>query len=43
MRVIKVEFFYDRGELLGALMKGSKLEGSFADMKLGCPVLRNSG
>ncbi|KMT07033.1 hypothetical protein BVRB_6g153640 [Beta vulgaris subsp. vulgaris] len=43
MRVIKTEFFYDRGELLSAIMKGSKLESSFGDMKLSCPVLRNTG
>ncbi|KAL2903982.1 Pathogen-related protein [Bienertia sinuspersici] len=43
MRVIKVEFFYDRGELLGALMKGSKSERSVGDLKMGCPVLRNTG
>ncbi|KAL9225947.1 hypothetical protein vseg_001818 [Gypsophila vaccaria] len=46
MRVIKVEFFYDRGELLGALMKGGKdVPGSSDDVKLGagCPFLGTSG
>ncbi|KAK9707229.1 hypothetical protein RND81_07G181600 [Saponaria officinalis] len=44
MRVVKVEFFYDRGELLGALMKGGKdVSGSPDDMQAGCPFLGNSG
>ncbi|XP_021739933.1 pathogen-related protein-like [Chenopodium quinoa] len=43
MRIIKVEFFYDRGELLSALTKGTKVEGSDADMKMGCPFLSKTG
>ncbi|XP_074312485.1 pathogen-related protein-like [Silene latifolia] len=45
MRVIKVEFFYDSGELLGALMKGGKsASGSSVDMQqTGCPFLGNAG
>lgn len=40
MKIVKVEFFYDRSELLSALMKGAKLEGSASPDMLGkCPVL----
>lgn len=42
MRITKVEYFFDRGELLSPLIKGSKLGSSSDDMKVGCPVLRNT-
>uniref|UniRef100_A0A7C9DUZ0 Pathogen-related protein n=1 Tax=Opuntia streptacantha TaxID=393608 RepID=A0A7C9DUZ0_OPUST len=44
MKIIKVEFFYDRGELLSALMKGAKLDSSASEeLLMSCPVLRNAG
>ncbi|KAB1220942.1 Pathogen-related protein [Morella rubra] len=43
MKVIKVEFFYDPGELLGGLLKGASLDGSAEELGTGCPVLRNTG
>ncbi|CAO2829568.1 unnamed protein product [Amaranthus hypochondriacus] len=43
MRITKVEYFYDHGEFLGALIKGSKNGNSSGDVHLGCPVLRNTG
>lgn len=48
MKILKVEFFMDRGELLGGLMKGPKL-GSASDTEqvegaaLTCPFLKNTG
>ncbi|KAJ8771723.1 hypothetical protein K2173_026900 [Erythroxylum novogranatense] len=44
MKVMKVEFFMDRGELLGGLMKGSSLDGTNATIGAasGCPVLRGT-
>lgn len=41
MRLVKVEFFYDRGELLGPLTKGAKLEdlGNLKEMLSSCPVM----
>uniref|UniRef100_A0A7C9ATC7 Pathogen-related protein n=1 Tax=Opuntia streptacantha TaxID=393608 RepID=A0A7C9ATC7_OPUST len=47
-KVVKVEFFYDRGELLGALVKGPKLESSSSSPPKssegtpGCPFLKNT-
>lgn len=45
MKIVKVEFFYDRGELLSALMKGAKMDSpsSSDDMIASCPVLRGIG
>ena len=44
MKVLKVEFFFDRGELLGGLMKGAKLgSGTDEQETLSCPFLRNTG
>ncbi|GMY29401.1 pathogen-related protein-like [Fagus crenata] len=43
MRVVKVEFFYDPGQLLGGLLKGASLDGSAEEQGLSCPVLRNTG
>ena len=44
MKIIKVEFFYDRGELLSALMKGAKLDSSASEeLLMSCPVLTNAG
>ncbi|KAL5560405.1 hypothetical protein UlMin_036616 [Ulmus minor] len=40
MRVMKVEFFFDRGELLGKLVKGEKLE---TEAVSSCPILKNTG
>ncbi|XP_051139485.1 pathogen-related protein-like [Andrographis paniculata] len=44
-KVVKVEFFYDRGELLGALVKGDKIDGGVdVDVsRSSCPVLKNTG
>ncbi|KNA04899.1 hypothetical protein SOVF_195400 [Spinacia oleracea] len=41
MRIIKVEYFFDRGELLAPLIKGSKLQ-SAGELQVGCPVLGNT-
>lgn len=43
MKVVKVEFFYDRGELLGALIKGAKIDASVEEATSRCPVLRSTG
>lgn len=43
MKIVKVEFFLDRGELLGGLMKGASLDGSITDAASSCPVLRGTG
>lgn len=43
MKIVKVEFFYDRGELLGALMKGGVLDGLAEEAASSCPFLRNTG
>ncbi|KAK4600957.1 hypothetical protein RGQ29_010512 [Quercus rubra] len=44
MRVVKVEFFYDPGQLLGGLLKGTILDGSSAEEPSSiCPVLRSTG
>ncbi|XP_057795542.1 pathogen-related protein-like isoform X2 [Salvia miltiorrhiza] len=42
-KVVRVEFFYDRGELLGALVKGSNSDEVAAHVSSSCPVLRNTG
>ncbi|GLU07050.1 hypothetical protein SLE2022_240280 [Rubroshorea leprosula] len=43
MKILKVEFFLDRGELLGGLMKGAILSGGSEEVTLNCPFLRNTG
>ena len=44
MRIKKVELFYDRGELLGKLVKGEKLEPYSGDDKASsCPILKSTG
>ncbi|KAH7525167.1 hypothetical protein FEM48_Zijuj06G0196200 [Ziziphus jujuba var. spinosa] len=42
-KIVKVEFFYDPGELIGGLLKGAKLETSAEGVGSSCPVLRNTG
>ena len=45
-RIKNVELFYDRGELLGKLVKGEKLEayyGEDGDKASSCPILKSSG
>ncbi|XAR62446.1 hypothetical protein NMG60_11017200 [Bertholletia excelsa] len=39
-KIVKVEFFYDRGELLGALMEGSACAD---ELPSSCPFLKNTG
>ncbi|CBI19976.3 pathogen-related protein [Vitis vinifera] len=43
MKIVKVEFFYDSGELLGGLVKGPTLDSTTYGASAGCPVLRNTG
>ncbi|KAL6269107.1 hypothetical protein ACE6H2_026018 [Prunus campanulata] len=43
MKIVSVEFFYDPGELLGALVKGAKIENYDGEMTTGCPILRSTG
>ncbi|GMI77085.1 hypothetical protein like AT1G78780 [Hibiscus trionum] len=43
MKILKKEFFLDRGELLGGLMKGAKLGSGTDQVALNCPFLRNTG
>ncbi|XVE60177.1 hypothetical protein DITRI_Ditri05aG0107100 [Diplodiscus trichospermus] len=43
MKIGKVEFFYDRGELLGGLLKGATMDSSALEAASSCPVLRNTG
>lgn len=40
MKIEKVEFFYDRGELLGGLLKGAKMEDAGLPAS-SCPFLKN--
>ncbi|GFP97822.1 pathogen-related protein [Phtheirospermum japonicum] len=40
-KVVKVEFFYDRGELLAALIKGASVDDDVSGSS--CPFLRNTG
>ncbi|CAK9134740.1 unnamed protein product [Ilex paraguariensis] len=43
-RVVKVEFFYDRGELLAGLMKGiTSSDDSKIEISSSCPFLKNTG
>ncbi|OMO77329.1 hypothetical protein COLO4_25227 [Corchorus olitorius] len=43
MKIVRVDFFYERGELLGGLLRGPKLDSSALDAASSCPVLRNTG
>jgi hypothetical protein len=43
MRIVKVEFFYDPGQLLGGLLKGVSLDGFAEKAATTCPVLRKTG
>ncbi|XP_034675098.1 pathogen-related protein-like [Vitis riparia] len=43
MKIVKVEFFYDSGDLLGGLVKGPTLDSTADGASAGCPVLRNTG
>lgn len=44
-KIVKIEFFYDRGDLLGVLLKGAKSDSSIEGgiEASSCPVLRNTG
>ncbi|KAM1042659.1 hypothetical protein ACFX1S_034209 [Malus domestica] len=42
-KIVKVEFFYDPGQLLGGLLKGAKLGTSSEVIASSCPVLRSTG
>ncbi|KAF8026494.1 hypothetical protein BT93_F3085 [Corymbia citriodora subsp. variegata] len=43
-KIVKVEFFYDRGELLGGLMRGATLQNSGEEASAtSCPFMRNTG
>ncbi|KAK9270485.1 hypothetical protein L1049_026065 [Liquidambar formosana] len=42
-KIVKVEFFFDRGELLGNLMKGPSLDSTDDTSTSSCPFLRNTG
>ncbi|XVF64390.1 hypothetical protein PTKIN_Ptkin09bG0165600 [Pterospermum kingtungense] len=42
MKILKIEFFMDRGELLGGLMKGPKLGSGTEHVALTCPFLKNT-
>ncbi|CAL9019983.1 unnamed protein product [Prunus brigantina] len=39
-KIVKIEFFYDPGQLLGGLLKGEKLGTSSEGTTSSCPVLR---
>ncbi|KAK2985453.1 hypothetical protein RJ640_006749 [Escallonia rubra] len=41
-KVVKVEFFYDRGELLAGLIKGGSSEDSTSEMPSGCPFSKTT-
>lgn len=43
MKVVKVEFFYDPGQLIGGLLKGASLDDSAPAPDTKCPVLRSTG
>lgn len=42
-KIVKVEFFFDRGELLGGLLKGASFDSSREEVAPTCPYLRNTG
>lgn len=42
-KIIKVEFFYDRGELLGGLVKGATMDNTpNEEAASSCPFLRST-
>ncbi|KAK3028863.1 hypothetical protein RJ639_038548 [Escallonia herrerae] len=41
-KIVKVEFFYDRGELLAGLIKGGSSEDSTSEMPSGCPFSKTT-
>ncbi|MBA0702543.1 hypothetical protein Goari_020505 [Gossypium aridum] len=43
MKIGRVEFFYERGELLGGLLKGAAIDSSAMEAASSCPILRNTG
>ncbi|XP_002526153.2 pathogen-related protein [Ricinus communis] len=43
MKIVKVEFFLNGGELLGGLMKGAALDGTTTDVAPSCPFLKGTG
>ncbi|XWS23592.1 hypothetical protein CRYUN_Cryun28dG0028300 [Craigia yunnanensis] len=43
MKLVKMELFYDRGELLGGLLKGATMDCSALEAVSSCPILRNTG
>ncbi|XP_062099755.1 pathogen-related protein-like [Humulus lupulus] len=42
-KLSKIEFFYDRGELLGKLVKGEKVEAKDGEVASTCPIMRSTG
>ena len=42
-KIIKIEFFFDRGELLGGLLRGASPDSSTEAAVSTCPILRNTG
>lgn len=42
-KIVRVEFFYDRGELLGSLVKGASTEGPTIEAASSCPFLIKTG
>ncbi|PRQ24832.1 putative NTF2-like domain-containing protein [Rosa chinensis] len=42
-KVVSVEFFFDRGELLGGLLKGASIDSYSEEVAPTCPYLRNTG
>lgn len=42
-KIIKIEFFFDRGELLGGLLRGASLDSSTGAAVSTCPILRSTG
>ncbi|KAL6218111.1 PREDICTED: pathogen-related protein-like [Fragaria vesca subsp. vesca] len=43
-KIVKVEFYYDPGQLLGGLLKGAKVGSSSSEeIASGCPILRSTG
>ncbi|XP_052203349.1 pathogen-related protein-like [Diospyros lotus] len=42
-KIVKIEFFYDRGELLGGLTKGEASDDSTKEVPSSCPILKNTG
>ncbi|KAK7351034.1 hypothetical protein VNO77_10169 [Canavalia gladiata] len=42
-KIVKVEFFYDPAELLGALLKSPEFDDTAEGAVSSCPILRNTG